>query len=84
VEKGDKGQKRTFRKPGHVNNRRRKSANEGTPTKKKELKIWKFQEKKREQRLYSTKIEEFPFSGYPLDNASPTTLAIHQCLHPAF
>jgi hypothetical protein len=39
---------------------------------------------KKEYRLYSTKIEEFPFSGYPLDNASPTTLAIHQCLHPAF
>jgi hypothetical protein len=36
------------------------------------------QKKSKRQRLYSTKIEEFPFSGYPLDNASPTTLAIHQ------
>jgi hypothetical protein len=60
---------------------RPQEANEGTE---KMLERWKLSERKKD-RLYSTKIEEFPFSGYPLDNASPTTLAIHQCLlHPAF
>jgi hypothetical protein len=45
------------------------------------ISIEKITKRKKKDRLYSTK--KVPFSGYPLDNASPTTLAIH-CHHPAF